>query len=123
MDIVAIVLQALLALAFIMAGIGKMAGSKMHVDNFKHWRLPQGFRIVTGLVEIVGAIGLIIGFWEPSWAAAAGLWLGFTLFIGILVHVRVKDSFKLTFPAVILCILPLIVFFILQADLSAFPGF
>ncbi|MCD9022132.1 DoxX family protein [Cohnella sp. NL03-T5] len=123
MDIAAIVLEALLGLAFLMAGAGKMAGSKMHVDNFKHWGLPQWFRIVTALVEWVGAIAMLIGIWEPSWAAAAGLWLAFTMLVGILVHVRVKDSFKQTFPAVILFILPLVVFFIQQSELSAFPGF
>jgi putative oxidoreductase len=122
-DVVAIVLEALLGLLFLMAGIGKMSGSKMHVDNFEKWRLPQWFRGVTGLVELVGAIAMIIGIWEPSWAAAAELWLGITMFGGILVHVRIKDSLKLTLPAIILCILPLIVFFIQQAELSNFPGF
>jgi putative oxidoreductase len=123
MDIVAIVLQALLGLAFLGAGAGKMAGSKMHVDNFKQWRLPQWFRVVTGLVEAIGAIALIIGIWEPSWAAVAGLWLGFTMFMGILVHVRVKDSLKQSAPSVILCILSLVVFFIQQNELANFPGF
>lgn len=123
MDIVAIVLQALLGLAFLGAGFSKIAGVQMHVDNFKNWGLPQWFRVVTGLVEVAGAVALILGFWEPSWAAVAGLWLGFTMFVGILVHVRMKDSLKMTFPAIVLCVLPLVVFFILSGDLSDFPGF
>jgi putative oxidoreductase len=122
-DVVAIVLEALLGLLFLMSGVGKMIGPKMIVENFKKWRLPQWFRVVTGLVEVVGAIAMIIGIWEPSWAAAAGLWLGITMFGAILVHIRIKDPFKLTFPAILLCILPLIVFFIQQAELSNFPGF
>jgi putative oxidoreductase len=87
-DVVAIVLEALLGLLFLMSGVGKMIGPKMIVENFKKWRLPQWFRGVTGLVELVGAIAMIIGIWEPSWAAAAGLWLGITMFVAILVHIR-----------------------------------
>jgi len=123
MDIVAIVLQSLLALAFLMAGMGKISGAKMHVEGFKHWRLPQWFRVVTGIVEFVGAAALIVGYWEPSWTAAGALLLGVTSIGGILTHVRVKDSFKQTLPIVLLGALSFIVFFIRLSDLSDFPGF
>lgn len=59
MDILAYVLQGLLTLMFLMAEYGKATGSKMHVEGFKHWRLPQWFRVVTGIVELVGAAALI----------------------------------------------------------------
>ena len=123
MDIVAIVLQSLLALAFLMAGMGKISGSKMHVEGFKHWRLPQWFRVVTGIVEFVGAAALIVGYWEPSWMAAGALLLGVTAIGGILTHVRVKDSIKQTFPIILIGVLSFIVFFIRLSDLSDFPGF
>ncbi|MDB5055833.1 MAG: hypothetical protein JWM44_3883 [Bacilli bacterium] len=123
MDILVIVLQSLLALAFLMAGMGKITGSEMHVEGFKKWRLPQWFRVVTGLVELVGAAALIIGFWQQSWTAAGALLLGFTAIGGLLTHIRVKDSFKDTFPIVLLGILSFIVFFIRLSDLSDFPGF
>jgi putative oxidoreductase len=123
MDILTIVLQSLLALAFLMGGIGKITGSKMHVDGFDHWRLPQWFRVVTGFVEFVGAAALIVGYWEQSWTAAGALILGVTAIGGILTHVRVKDSFKQTFPIILLGVLSFIVFFIRISDLSDFPGF
>ncbi|AIQ35175.1 MULTISPECIES: DoxX family protein [unclassified Paenibacillus] len=123
MNIVAIVLQSLLVLAFVMAGSGKAAGSKMHVDNFKKWRLPQWFRVVTGLVELVAAAALVVGYWEPSWAAAGALLLGVTAIGGVLTHIRAKDSFKQCFPIILLGVLAFIVFFIRLSDLSDFPGF
>jgi putative oxidoreductase len=123
MDIVAFILQGLLALMFLMAAMGKITGSKMHVEGFKQWGLPQWFRVVTGFVELVGAVALIIGFWEYSWAAAGALLLGVTAIGGTLVHVRVKDSFKQTFMIVLLGILSFIVFFIRLSDFSSFPGF
>lgn len=112
MDILAYVLQGLLTLMFLMAGYGKVTGSKMHVEGFKHWRLPQWFRVVTGIVELVGAAALIIGYWEHSWAAAGALLLGITAIGGVFTHIRVKDSFKQTSTILFLGILAFIVFFI-----------
>ena len=123
MDIAAFVLQGLLALMFLMAGLGKISGSKMHVENFKTWGLPQWFRVVTGIVEFVGAAAIIIGYWEYSWAAAGALLLGVTAIGGVLTHVRVKDSFKQTFMILLLGVISFIVFFIRLSDLSDFPGF
>jgi putative oxidoreductase len=123
MDILIIVLQSLLALMFLMAGFGKISGSKMHIEGFNHWRLPQWFRVVTGFVELVGAAALIIGYWEPSWVAAGALLLGVTAIGGILTHIRVKDSFKQSFMIVLIGIISFIVFFIQLSDFSDFPGF
>ena len=53
-------LQGLLALAFLMAGGGKVIGIKMHVDNFANkWHYPQWMRVVVGLIELTG-VGLIV---------------------------------------------------------------
>ncbi|TXK84449.1 DoxX family protein [Paenibacillus sp. N3.4] len=119
MDILVFILQGLLALMFLMAGVGKITGSKMHIEGFKRWGLPQWFRVVTGIIEFVAAAALIIGYWAYSWAAVGAILLGITAIGGILVHVRMKDSFKDTFMIVILGILSFIVFFIRLSDLSA----
>jgi len=123
LEIVTFILQGLLGLMFLMAGFGKITGSKMHVEGFTHWGLPQWFRVVTGIVELVGAAALIIGFWEPSWTAAGALLLGVTSIGGILTHVRVKDSLKQTFPIIFLAVVSFVVFFIRLSYLSDFPGF
>jgi putative oxidoreductase len=121
--VLTIVLQGLLAIMFLMAGLGKIMGSKTHVDGFNHWRLPQWFRIVTGIVEFAGAAALVIGYWEPSWIAAGALLLAVTAIGGVLVHRRVRDSFKQTFPIVMLGVLSVIVFVLAVSDFSDFPGF
>lgn len=123
LSIVAIALQGFLAFMFLIAGLGKVSGANMHVENFKKWGLPQWFRVVTGIVELVGPIALIIGFWEPSWAAAGGLLLGITAIGGILTHMRIKDSFKQTFMILLLGILAFSLFIIRLSSLSDFPGF
>jgi putative oxidoreductase len=113
MDIVIIVLQVLLILMFLMAGIGKLSGSKMHVENFKKWGYPQWFRTVTGLIELVAAILLVIGFWSSLWLSIGALILVVTAVGGVITHIRAKDSFKNTFLILLLGVLALILFFII----------
>lgn len=123
MDILSIILQILLALMFLIAGLGKLFGSKTSVESFNHLKLAQWFRVITGLVELVGAASLIIGFWEESWVPAGGLLLGVVAIGGIISHIRVKDSFKQTFTILLLGIIAFVLLWINYSDLSNFPGF
>lgn len=123
MDIVAYVLQGVLAIMFGFAGFGKVVGMQMHVDNFNHWKLPQWFRVVTGLIEVIGAAALVVGYWGASWAAAGSLLLGIVAIGGILTHLRVKDSFKQVSAILLLGILAFILFYLQYSDLANFPGF
>ncbi|WP_138751328.1 DoxX family protein [Paenibacillus sinopodophylli] len=113
MAILSWILQGLLAVMFIMAGSGKTMGSKMHVEAFTKWGLPQWFRIITGVVELAAAILLIAGFWIEGAAilgAAISIAVGFG---GVVTHIRVKDTFKDTAMIAILGILSIILLIIL----------
>lgn len=123
MTVFSIVLQSLLALMFLVAGMGKISGSKMTVEGFKHWGLPQWFRIVTGIVELAGAAALIVGYWEPSWLAIGALIIGITGIGGTLTHIRVKDPFKQTLMILFLAVIAIVLFVIHASDLADFPGF
>jgi uncharacterized membrane protein YphA (DoxX/SURF4 family) len=54
------VLQMLAALAFLAAGGLKLAGAAPMVAEFEKIGLGQWFRYLTGLLEVTGAIGLLI---------------------------------------------------------------
>jgi putative oxidoreductase len=109
MSTIAIVLQILLGLIFLMAGTTKMIGNKMHVDNFVKWGYPQWFRSVTGAVETFGGIGLLIGIWYPGIGGLAGLWLTITMLGALFTHLRIKDKAGATMVPVILMLLSIIV--------------
>ncbi|KOS68007.1 hypothetical protein AEA09_05190 [Lysinibacillus contaminans] len=108
MEVFGWILQGLLALSFFMAGVGKISGTTMHTKNFDHWRLPQWFRVVTGLVEVVAALLLIVGYWQQTALLAGAVLLVATGFGGVLTHIRVKDSLKDTLPIAVLGILAII---------------
>jgi putative oxidoreductase len=118
MSILSIILQSLLILIFLFAGGSKLGGAKQQVEAFRHLGLPQWFRVVTGLVQYIGAAGLIAGFWYQGTAAWAGLWLGFTMLMGALAHLRAKDSFAKAVPALVLAVIAVAIVLINAGDLG-----
>jgi putative oxidoreductase len=64
-------LQALLAIMFAMAGLAKVFGDPAMVEMFATIGVGQWFRYVVGVLEIVGAIGVLIP--RLSGLAALGL--------------------------------------------------
>ena len=54
------ILRVVLAVLFLFAAIMKLSGQQMEVDVFGQVGLGQWFRYVTGLMELVGAIALVV---------------------------------------------------------------
>lgn len=108
MTILSIVLQSLLTLYFIFSGISKVVGAKYWVEMFEHLRLPQWFRVVTGFVQLVGAVMLIIGYWSSGAVAWAGIWLGITMLLACLAHIKVHDPIGKTMPAFVFAVLNIV---------------
>jgi putative oxidoreductase len=98
-------LQVVVAAAFFAAGAAKLAGVPFMIQSFDQIGIGQWFRIVTGVVEIVGAIALVY----PGWAAIGGLWLGFTMVCAAATLVFVLHS-SLAPAAVLLVLNALIVY-------------
>jgi hypothetical protein len=92
-----------------------MAGVKYWAEIFKNLGLPNWFRVVTGFVQIIGAIGLIIGYWFAGAVAWAGVWLGITMLLACLAHIRVKDLIGKTMPAIVFLVI-IIILIIINAD-------
>jgi uncharacterized membrane protein YphA (DoxX/SURF4 family) len=99
MTVLFIVLQSLLALYYVFSGTAKIIGAKYWVDIFNNLGIPQWFRVVTGVVQLVGAALLIIGYWFTDAVAWACIWLGITMLLACLAHFRVKDPIGKTAPA------------------------
>jgi putative oxidoreductase len=59
-NLIAWILSALLALAFIGSGITKLLGVEMQIKNLESWGFPLWFRFPIGIFEIAFAVGLLI---------------------------------------------------------------
>src|SRR5882672_7496019 len=106
------IIQGLLAAAFLAAGGAKLAGVPMMVQIFDQIGMGQWFRIVTGLVEIAGAVALLV----PGFAALGAAWLGTTMFFAVLTHFFILHTSAT--PALILLALNALVVWLRRDQLA-----
>jgi putative oxidoreductase len=106
-------LQGIVAAAFLAAGFAKLAGVPFMVDVFTQIGLGQWFRIVTGVVEVAGAVALLI----PGLASIGALWLGGTMVGAVATHLFVLHTSPA--PAVVLGLLNAVVVYLRRDELFA----
>lgn len=80
-----LIARLLLALMFLMAGLSKFAGLEGTAGYIasKGLPMPQLLALATAVLEVVGAVLLIVG-WQARWAALA--LAAFTLLASVLFH-------------------------------------
>jgi uncharacterized membrane protein YphA (DoxX/SURF4 family) len=98
-------LKGLLAAAFLSAGGAKIYGVPMMVENFEHIGFGQWFRYLTGTLEVIGAITILM----PSLAAFGGVLLSCIMVGAIATHLLLIGGPAV--PAAVLLILSAIVVF------------
>src|SRR5438128_406206 len=73
---------------FLLAGTLKLAGVQMEVDLFSAIGIGQWFRYVTGSLEVVGAIGLLV----PALARYAALLLAAVMVGAVFTHLFIAGG-------------------------------
>jgi putative oxidoreductase len=106
-------LQGLVAAAFLAAGSAKLAGIPFMVDLFQQIGLGQWFRVVTGAVEVTGAVALLI----PGLASVGALWLGGTMVGAVATHLFVLHTSPV--PAIVLGLLNTAILYLRRDELVA----
>jgi len=97
--IAAIALSVLVALVFVANGVAKLLGHPKMIEASAHLRYSvRAFRII-GLLEVFGALGILLApLCVPlSVAAATGLIL--LTIGGVVAHLRASDPIRLATPA------------------------
>ena len=106
-------LQGIIAAAFLAAGAAKLAGVPFMVDLFAQIGIGQWFRVLTGVVEVAGAVALLI----PGFASIGALWLGGTMIGAVATHLFVLHTSPV--PAVVLGVLNALIVFLRRDELAA----
>jgi putative oxidoreductase len=106
-------LQGVIAAAFLAAGSAKLAGVPFMVDLFQQIGIGQWFRVVTGVVEVVGGVALL----TPGLASIGALWLGGTMVGAVATHLFVLHTSPI--PAIVLGLLNALVVYLRRDELVA----
>ena len=110
-------LQVLLGLAFLASAILKLTGSADAMRD--QLDIAPWSWILTALLEILGAVGMLSGIRFPRLAAPAGLWIAGLMAGALVAHLRVGDPFTNMIPATVYLVLALLVF-VLRVDVYRF---
>jgi DoxX-like protein len=70
----------------------------------------KNYRILVGIFELLGGIGLLIGFLIPVVLSISAGGLAVLMFLGFIVRLKMKDGFWISFPSVFFMILNFYVF-------------
>lgn len=94
------------AVSFLLYG-----GSCLATDYMKREFYRYGlarYRILTGLLELAGAVGLIAGLMDPWIGLSAAVGLSLLMLLGFLVRLRIRDGLLKSSPALLYLFLNLV---------------
>jgi hypothetical protein len=107
MGIVSLTLQALSAAAFMYFGFACLRAPAMVVE-FERYRLPRK-RVLVGSLQLLGALGLLVGFVLTPVAVISAGGLCLLMLAGVGVRARIRDPLVAMLPALLLSVMNAIV--------------
>ena len=110
MNTLYILLVLFAGISFIIYGSLLLISPKMQ-NEFKRFGLEK-FTALTGVLELLGGIGLLIGLKFSFIILISSGGLALLMLLGLGVRIKMKDSFWLTFPSLFFMLLNLYVFLI-----------
>lgn len=113
---ISIGLRALLSIAFLGAGVSKLAGTEMMVMTFDQIGWGQGFRYLTGAIEVMGVALL----WLPRRQVIGAAVLGATMVGAVLTHWFILGPSAI--PAIVLGLLCAVVLHIYRSQIPEILG-
>ena len=84
-------------MSFFVYGLSCLQSSTM-TREFERFGLAR-FRVLTGVLEVCGGAGVLIGLWYTPLLCAASAGLALLMALGVGVRIRVRDSALQTLPA------------------------
>ena len=100
------------ALSFLFFGIAGFTMAQMKAE-FKRYGLAK-FRPIIGGLQLVGALGLVLGyFYSPMLQAAAAVGLSMLMVLGFIVRLNLRDTFLQAVPSFMYALVNAIIFLLL----------
>ena len=120
MDLTYQVLRAVSMLLFLYYGLSVLVSDAM-VREFEKFGLLR-FRKLTGVLEVLGAVGLLVGYFLPPLVVVASGGLTLLMVLGVAVRHRAGSTFVESVPALVMLFINLYVCIYAITLLGGSPG-
>jgi hypothetical protein len=97
------------AISFIFYGISSFFSKRM-LSEYARWGYKNQ-RILLGCLQLLGAIGLLVGILYPILLSVASFLLTFMMVTAVFVRIKIKDSIIQMFPAILYTALNFIILY------------
>ena len=105
------IIQGLLVIGFLLSGFMKLSANPMQVEAFNDvYGYETGFMYVVGAIEVISAIGLLIGYWKKILVPIFSGVLIVVMAGAVFTHLQAGQGFGAAMPPLILLILAVVVF-------------
>ncbi len=122
MQIIYLISILISGISFIIYGILLLNSSEMQ-NEFKRFGLEK-FTKLTGLLELLGGIGMLIGLKYDIILLISSGGLTLLMLLGLGVRIKLRDSFWLSFPSFFFMALNLFIFlYVIELKLDIFNNF
>lgn len=106
------IVQGLLAIGFLFFGYMKLSANPMMVESFNNiYGYGTGFMYIVGAIEVLSAIGLLVGYWKKHLLPIFSGILILVMLGAVFTHIKAGQSFSVAMTPFILLILSAFVFF------------
>lgn len=109
MEIICLIAILISGISFVVYGVLLLNSAKMQ-NEFKRFGLEK-FTKLTGLLELLGGIGMLVGLKFSFILLISSGGLALLMLLGFIVRLKVKDGFWLSFPSFFFMALNLFIFF------------
>lgn len=92
------------ALFFLFYGFQSLI-SRLMIEEFKRFGMTPSQRKLTGILQILGAAGLIVGFYFPSIGLLSAAGFTVMMLVAFIVRVKIKDSIAQSAPSLIFMVI------------------
>ncbi|WP_088072370.1 DoxX family protein [Gottfriedia luciferensis] len=106
------IIKAILIIVFLMSGIVKLSGNAQMLHDFKEvYGYSKGMMYLIGVFEVIGAIGLFVGYWKKNIGKLASSGLAIIMAGAVFTHLHSGQGMNVALTPLILLVLTLIVLF------------